>query len=88
MLKRFKVTVEEVRGECRPGYKIGDTFILDGLKTPKEGMCGGAYYGLYPILFLMAFGGRHPQAKGQEKLGFAVCPDDGKVKFRIEIIDE
>ncbi len=80
---KFLVTVAEVRGECRPGYKEGDTFELTGLKTPEGGICGAAYHAMFPGLFALNFGARFP-FETEDGVSYVACPDKGNVLFKIK----
>ena len=43
MAKRFEIEVEKVNGYCACGYKEGDIITCEGLNTPDQPFCGGAY---------------------------------------------
>ena len=78
---RFVVTVQEAKGECRAGHKVGDHWEFDWC-TP-DGMCGSAYHSMYPALHgLMLTSGRYEGPAAQET--FVSCPDGGWITFRIE----
>jgi uncharacterized repeat protein (TIGR04076 family) len=84
--KRFIVSVLDVTGECHPGYKKGDTFEFSGLQTPAGGFCGGAYHAMFPILFLLQFGGHYPLSDVESEASIS-CPDRGKVQFHIRLVE-
>ena len=48
-MKKFEICVEKVTGYCACGYKEGDIFICEGLNTPNQAFCGGAYAILFPM---------------------------------------
>ena len=48
-MKRFEIEVEKVTGYCSCGYKEGDVFTCEGLNTPTQAFCGGAYAILFPM---------------------------------------
>lgn len=78
---RFIVTVQDARGECRAGHKVGDRWEFSWC-TPA-GMCGSAYHALYPALHgLMLTSGRYEGPAAEQTL--VTCPDEGWVTFRIE----
>ena len=43
MSKQFEIEVERVNGYCSCGYKVGDVVSCEGLNTPNQPFCGGAY---------------------------------------------
>ena len=82
-LKRFKITVERVEGTCVARNAEGETFYVEGDKTP-EGICIPAFSGLLPYINAMICNADFWWApvKGKIRLG---CPDpDNHVTFSIE----
>lgn len=78
---RFVVTVHAVKGECRAGHKLGDSW--DFAWCTPVGMCGSAYHAMYPVLHgLMLTSGRYEGPAAEETL--VACPDHGWITFRIE----
>ena len=48
MAYKVKVTIESVtKGECRQGFKAGDSWVIEDSKTPG-GMCASAYNAVAP----------------------------------------
>jgi uncharacterized repeat protein (TIGR04076 family) len=77
----FAVTVQEAKGECRAGHKVGDCWAFD-FCTPL-GMCGQAYHAMYPVLHgLLLTSGRYEGPAAKETL--VSCPDAGWLTFRLE----
>jgi uncharacterized repeat protein (TIGR04076 family) len=77
----FTVTVQDAKGECRAGHRIGDKWEF-AWSTPA-GMCGAAYHAMYPALHgLMLTSGRIEGPAAQETM--VACPDHGWLNFRIE----
>lgn len=86
-MKKFEIEVEKVEGYCSCGYKPGDKFYAEGLKTPSKEICGGAYMILFPLQTALHSGAVfdfEDNPKSKTKLS---CPDDGKVFFRITLMD-
>jgi acyl carrier protein len=86
-MANFLVHVMKVTGDCKPGYKEGDSFHFSGLKTPEHGFCGGAYAAMFPSLFALNFGGEVPNG-GSPGKAMVSCPDNGICKFQIERLPE
>jgi uncharacterized repeat protein (TIGR04076 family) len=77
----FVVTVQEAKGDCRSGHRIGDRWEFAWC-TPG-GLCGSAYHAMYPVLHgLMLTSGRYEGPAADETL--VACPDGGWITFRIE----
>ncbi|OOM79013.1 acyl carrier protein [Clostridium puniceum] len=81
MSVNFKLKVKKVSGFCHYGFKEGQEIVLNGLHTPKEGFCGGAYHALFPYLNMLNFGGKLPSTD----IINATCADGGKVIFEIKV---
>lgn len=80
--KKMVIEVEYSKGNCFYGYKEGDKFEVEGLRTPQN-FCGAAYHLLFPVLFAMNFGARFPFETNPVCKTGITCPDGGKVKFRV-----
>jgi len=80
--KKFIVEVYKRKGKCSYGYKEGDKFEFNGLKTP-DGFCGAAYHMMFACLFALNFGARFPFMEEPNSLNTAACPDGGNVIFKI-----
>ena len=80
--KKMMIEVEESKGECAYGYKVGDKFEIEGLKTP-EGFCGAAWSLLFPVLFALNFGASFDFEDNPNCKTKTACPDGGKIKFKV-----
>ncbi len=83
--KKFKITVERVEGMCPARHTEGETFYLEGDKTP-QGICIPAFSGLLPYINAMICNADFwwEPVKGKIRLG---CPDpDNHVTFSIELV--
>lgn len=71
-LKPVRVTVVSATGQCPQGFKVGDSWLIEGSAPPN--MCASAYHTLFPTLRVFRFGGSHPwdKEKGVTRIG---CPD-------------
>ncbi len=81
--KKFRITVEDIRGTCVACHRVGETFYMSDDKTP-EGICLAAFSGLIPYINAMICNATFPweSAPGRIRLG---CPDpDNTVVFLIE----
>ena len=83
--KRMIISIEEVKGECFYGYKVGDTIEVVGLKTPK-GFCGAAYNAIFPVLFALNFGAEYPFGD-RNSISRVTCPDNAKVRFKVRRVE-
>lgn len=84
--KVFEIEVEEVRGDCSAGYKAGDKFIANGLDTPAQPMCGGAYIALFPMQNALHSGARFSFEENPQSKTKLSCPDNGYVNFKITLL--
>ncbi len=87
-MKKFEIEVEKVSGHCSCGYNAGDKFYAEGLKTPNEEICGGAYIVIFPMQTALQSGAVfnfEDNPKSKTKL---TCPDDGKVSFKVTLIED
>lgn len=83
--KKFKITVERVEGMCVVCHKEGDTFYMEGDKTP-QGICVPAFSALLPYINAMICNADFwwEPVKGKIRL---CCPDpDNHVTFSIELV--
>ena len=85
--KKMLIEVEYSDDTCVYGYKIGDKWEVEGLKTPEE-MCGAAYHLLFPVLFELNFGAKFDFEKNPICKTGITCPDGGKIKFKITLLVE
>ena len=67
------VRIISTKGECALGHKVGDSWLIEGGKTPG-GVCGGAWNAIFPYVRVLAAGGEFHWAKDKDVVSFA-CPD-------------
>lgn len=88
MAKKFEIKVEKITGYCACGYKEGDVICCEGLNTPNQPFCGGAYAILFPMQTALHSGATFNFEKNPySKTGLA-CPDRGYVTFSITLEKE
>lgn len=80
--KKMLVEVVKSDGRCAYGYKVGDKFEVEGLKTIAN-LCGAAYHTLFPALFALNFGARFFFMEDPMTIDTVTCPDSGKVVFKV-----
>lgn len=80
--KIMEIEVQEVKGKCHYGYKVGDKVEVKGLKTPG-GFCGAAYSCLFPVLFAMNFGAAFSFEEDPVCKTGTACPDNGNIVFKV-----
>ena len=80
--KKMIVSVEEVRGKCFYGYKVGDKWEVTGLRTIPN-FCGAAYHTMFPVLFALNFGASYPFMQNPDSLDTITCPDGGHIRFKV-----
>lgn len=80
--RKMLIEVEYSDDTCTYGYKPGDKWEVDGLRTPGN-FCGAAYHLLFPVLFEMNFGATFSFEKDSNCKTGTTCPDGGKVKFKV-----
>lgn len=85
--KKIEVEVAECRGKCFYGYKVGDKWQTQGLKTIPN-FCGAAFHTLFPALFALNFGGRYWFMPDPNSLDTVTCPDGGHVVFKLTRVEE
>lgn len=83
MGKKFEVEVEKVTGYCTCNYKVGDKFIFEGMNTPAQPFCGGAYMILFPMVVALHSGARFDFEENPYSKTKLACPDDGNVTFKV-----
>lgn len=86
-MKKFEIEVEKVEGYCSCGYKAGDKFYSEGLKTPGREICGGAYIMLFPLQTSLHSGAVFNFEDNPKRKTKLSCPDGGKVSFRITLLE-
>jgi len=83
--KKMIISIEEVRGKCFYGYKVGDEIEVIGLRTPKD-FCGGAYNALFPVLFALNFGAKFP-FEDENANARVTCPDNANIRFKVRRVE-
>jgi uncharacterized repeat protein (TIGR04076 family) len=86
--KHFKIEVEKVTGHCACGYKEGDIILCEGLNTPNQPFCGGAYAILFPMQTALHSGSTFNFEENPYSKTKLTCPDNGYVTFKITLIKE
>lgn len=84
---KVKVSIVNMKAECSLGFKLGDTWIIDPMKTPTPAMCSGVYEALHTAIVTMGFGGEFPF---QEKDAACYsCPDPNRqIIYEIRRLEE
>jgi uncharacterized repeat protein (TIGR04076 family) len=86
MSRKFEIEVERVTGYCDAGYKVGDIFTCDGLNTPNQPFCGGAYAILFPMQTALHSGAVFNFEENLYSKTRLTCPDNGYVTFKITLL--
>lgn len=87
LAKKFQIKVEKVTGYCACGYKEGDIILCEGLNTPNQAFCGGAYAILFPMQTALHSGAAFGFEENPHSKTKLTCPDNGYVTFRITLLD-
>jgi uncharacterized repeat protein (TIGR04076 family) len=88
MAKKFEIEVEKVTGYCAAGSKEGDVFNAEGLNTPNQAFCGGAYAILFPLQTALHIGASFSVEENPHSKTKLTCPDNGYVTFKITLLPE
>jgi uncharacterized repeat protein (TIGR04076 family) len=86
MPKNFEIEVEKVNGYCACGYKVGDVIACEGLNTPDQPFCGGAYAILFPMQTALHSGAAFNFEENPHSKTKLSCPDNGYVIFKITLL--
>jgi len=86
-MKVFEIEVEQVTGHCTCGYKEGNVITCEGLNTPNQQFCGGAYAILFPMQTALHSGATFGFEKNPKSKTGLSCPDNGNVTFKITLLD-
>ncbi len=86
MAKQFVIEVEKVTGYCACGYKAGDVITCEGLNTPDQPFCGGAYAVLFPMQTALHSGATFVFEENPLSKTKLACPDNGYVIFKITML--
>lgn len=85
--KPIRITIVSQKGKCTQGYKVGDSWLLDELKTPN-GMCENAYHSLFQYIRAFRFGATHPWDKEKGIMSIA-CPDPARrLVYELRVVEE
>jgi len=84
---KLKFTVVKYDGYCYHGYKLGDEFILDDFTHPPKHFCAGLMKSAFPVCYALTFGSEFKFRENMKSLE-VTCPDNGKLTFRIELLDD
>ncbi|MFH0814169.1 MAG: TIGR04076 family protein [Pseudomonadota bacterium] len=85
--KKMLLEVVKAKGHCFYGYKVGDTFEAQGLRTIPE-FCGAAYHTAFPALFALNFGATFFFMENPNSIDTVTCPDNGNIIFKVTRIEE
>ena len=88
MAKLFEIEVEKVNGYCACGYKVGDIIACEGLNTPKQPFCGGAYAIIFPMQTALFSGATFNFEENPYCKTKLACPDNGYVVFKLTLIKD
>lgn len=83
-MKKVKITI--VESKCRGGYcKAGDTFIVEDLCPP---ICHELWNNIYPSIYALLNGADLDCGNTRSKQFDTLCPDEGRVRVHVEVVDE
>ena len=88
MAKKFEIEVEKVTGHCSCEYKEGDRITCEGLNTPNQPFCGGAYAIIFPMQTALCCGATFNFEENKHSKTKLACPDNGFVTFRITLLND
>lgn len=84
---KLKMTVIKKEGYCYHKYEVGDEFILDDFTHPPKHFCAGLLKSAFPCLYALTFGAEF-KFMGNTKSITTTCPDNAKLSFKIEVLDD
>ena len=84
---KLKLTVIKKEGYCYHHYNVGDEIILDDFTHPPLHFCTGLAKSAFPCLYALTFGASFPFRENMESIT-TTCPDNGKLEFKIEVLDD
>ena len=83
-MSKVKITI--VESKCRGGYcKTGDAFIVEDLCPP---ICHELWNIIYPYVYTLLNGGDLDCGTIRSEQFDAVCPDQGRVRVHVEVVEE
>ena len=88
MGRKVKLTITE--SVCRSGFhRKGQEFIIDEDKTICPPICMELWHYAYPYVWALLNGATSDNAEGgKSKSNNVICPDEGRVKLHIEVIED
>ncbi|MBD3245766.1 MAG: TIGR04076 family protein [Candidatus Omnitrophica bacterium] len=84
---KIKLTVIKKEGHCYHHYEVGDEFILDDFTHPPKHFCAGIVKSAFPCFYALTFGSEFKFMDNTKSIT-TTCPDNGKLTFKIELLDE
>ncbi|MFC1514829.1 TIGR04076 family protein [Candidatus Omnitrophota bacterium] len=84
---KLKFTVIKKEGYCYHNYNVGDELILDDFTHPPKGFCLGLAKSSFPCAYALTFGAQFAFMENTRSIT-TTCPDDAKLSFKIEVLDE
>jgi uncharacterized repeat protein (TIGR04076 family) len=63
---KIVATIKAVKGTCKAGHKVGDTFEISCRNT--AGLCGFFYHDIFPTLHMLQFGGAYASGSDRKEL--------------------
>ncbi|MCM8762911.1 MAG: TIGR04076 family protein [Candidatus Omnitrophica bacterium] len=85
--KKMVIEVVKTKGKCAYGYKLGDKWETEGLKT-IPGFCGAAFHTVFPALFALNFGAKFFFMPDPNSIDTVTCPDAGNIVFKVTRVEE
>ncbi|HOW36163.1 MAG TPA: TIGR04076 family protein [Candidatus Omnitrophota bacterium] len=83
---KLRASIYEVMGKgCTCGYKLGQTFEIDGLKTPAN-FCATAYAMMFPAVYALYHGANYKHMNPQNQINTLTCPMGGN-RFKLERLE-
>ena len=84
---KIRLTVLEFKGKCYHNYRVGQQFIFDDFTHPPKHFCLGIAQTVFPVIYALTFGAQFDELENASS-ATAMCPDNGKMKFLAELLDE
>ena len=84
---KLKFTVIQKEGYCYHNYNVGDEFILKDFTHPPQDFCLGLVKSAFAPMYALTFGASFPFMENTRSIT-TTCPDDAKLTFKIEVLDE
>ncbi len=84
---KFKMTVIKKQGYCYHNYELGDELILDDFTHPPKHFCTGIVESAFPCLYALTFGAEFKFMENTKSIT-STCPDNAKLTFKIEVLDD